>query len=255
MKYQAIIFDLFDTLVFFDYTKMPEIVVHGKTRRTTMGKTFEILSERCPDLEWDSFFEALAEVDEQLRPLKEEGREVSSTERFRRVMDKLLPNSPACHAPDFIENLVKRHMDALLACAYFPDGHRDVLKALRQDYRLALLSNFDYAPAAQEMLDHMGLLDYFIQVEISDELGWRKPHPGPFQDLVEDLGVTPRESLYVGDTHETDIVGAKGAGLDAAWLNPKRKVLKPGDVRPDFELRSLEELLKYLLPNRGKDSR
>ncbi|MFQ5915742.1 MAG: HAD family hydrolase [Nitrospinota bacterium] len=250
MEYKAVIFDLFDTVVLFDNEKMPEIVVNGQSRRTTMGKTFEVLREHCPDLDWDAFFTALAEADEELRPLKEAGREVHSTERFRRVLEKLHLAGTGIFTPEFIEELVRRHMKALLGCAYLPEDHPAVLKALGRVYRLALLSNFDYAPAAHEMLDDMGLRDYFLRVAISDELGWRKPHPRVFQDMVENLGVEPAESLYVGDTYETDVAGAKAAGLYAAWVNPKGQ--KSGDVPPDFEVRSLAELKERLLPREGR---
>ncbi|MEE8109960.1 MAG: hypothetical protein V3T44_02930, partial [bacterium] len=66
MRYKAVIVDLFDTVVLFDYRRMPEIVVNGETRRTTMGKTFEILREQCPDVGWERFFGALAEADEEI---------------------------------------------------------------------------------------------------------------------------------------------------------------------------------------------
>lgn len=250
MRYKAVIFDLFDTVVLFDYRRMPEIVVNGETRRTTMGKTFEILREQCPDVGWEEFFGALAEADEEIRPLKEAGREIRSTERFRLMLEKLHLEGPELLSKEFIEGLVRRHMKALLGCAYLPDGHLAVLRALGRNYRLALLSNFDYAPAAQEMLDDMGLRDYFIRIVISDELGWRKPHPRVFQNLVSDLNVEPAESLYVGDTYETDVIGAKGAGLAAAWLN--REGREPGEIRPDFEVRSLTELMERLIPAEGK---
>lgn len=248
MQYKAVIFDLFDTVVFFDYGKMPEVVVNGETRRTTMGKTYEILRERIPGLSWDAFFNALAEADEEIWPLKEAGREVCSTERFRRLLGKLHAEESQFLSRNFIEDLVRMHMEALLGCAYLPGGHPAVLEALRRQYRLALLSNFDYAPAAKKMLDEMGLRSYFLRVVISDELGWRKPHPRAFQGLVEVLGVAPWESLYVGDTYETDVVGAKGAGLGAAWVNPSGKHPPSGGTRPDIEVRSLAELMQRLMP-------
>ena len=122
-----------------------------------------------------------------------------------------------------------------------------LLEDLGRNHRIALLSNFDHAPAAEAMIDEMGLRKYFVRVAISDKLGWRKPHPRVFLQLVEELGVEPPETLYVGDTYETDVVGAKGAGLDVAWVNPKG--LEAGEVRPDFEVRSLAELKDHLSPD------
>ena len=245
-RYRAVIFDLFDTVVLFDYMKMPEIVVKGNPRRTTMGVTYELLRERCPDVGWDAFFDALADEDDALRAQKEAGKEISSTARFSGVVKRLVPERPDLLAREFIEDLVGKHMRALLDCAHLPAEHPAVLEELGRTHRIALLSNFDHAPAAEAMIDDMGLRKYFVHIAISDKLGWRKPHPRVFLRLVEELGVEPGETLYVGDTYETDVVGAKSAGLDAAWVNPRG--LEPGEVRPDIEVRGLPELRDRLSP-------
>ncbi len=249
MRYQAIIFDLFDTVVLFDYTKMPEIVVNGKARRTTMGVTFQILLEKCLDIQWEHFFDALSQADEEMRLQKEAGKEFSATHRFFRVLQILVPERTEFHAPEFVEQLVKEHMRALLGCAYLPEEHRALLEELRGSCPLGLLSNFDYAPAAEEMIDDMGLRDYFVKVAISDALGWRKPHPGVFQGMAADMGVRSAECVYIGDTYETDVLGAKKAGMSVFWINWKGQEV-PGEVHPDFEISSFVELRDHLLPAR-----
>jgi len=60
----------------------------------------------------------------------------------------------------------------------------------------------------------------------------RKPHRDPFDRAVADLGVEPSGSLYVGDSREYDVAGAKGAGLRAAWC-PANGESDPGGYDPD----------------------
>ncbi|MBW1672743.1 MAG: HAD-IA family hydrolase, partial [Deltaproteobacteria bacterium] len=50
-------------------------------------------------------------------------------------------------------------------------------------------------------------------VLISGELGYRKPHPFVFHQLIEQLGVRKYQILYVGDDPKPDITGAHKAGL------------------------------------------
>ena len=248
MRYQAILFDLFDTVVRFDDAKMPEVVVNGKARRTTMGMTFQLLLEKCPDIQMEHFFHALSQADEEMRLQKEAGKEFSATHRFSRVLRILLPEGTEFHAPEFVEQLVKEHMRALLGCAYLPEEHRALLEELRGSYPLGLLSNFDYAPAAEEMIDGMGLREYFVKVAISDALGWRKPHPRVFQNMAAELGVRSADCVYIGDTYETDVLGAKKAGMNVFWINWKGQEL-PGEVHPDIEMSSFVELRDHLLPD------
>ncbi len=97
-------------------------------------------------------------------------------------------------------------------------GTRDMLSTLKEDYALALLSNFTHGPAAREILDRLSLTPFFEAILISGDLGYRKPFPIVFDKLVEKLG-TPREQiLFIGDDPEADVGGALQAGLNPAWM-------------------------------------
>ena len=88
-----------------------------------------------------------------------------------------------------------------------------MLSTLRKVYRLGLLTNFTHGPAAREIIDTLGLNPFFDVVLISGELGYRKPHPFVFRQLIKYLGVEKDQILYVGDDPEPDITGAQKAGL------------------------------------------
>jgi HAD superfamily hydrolase (TIGR01549 family) len=52
----------------------------------------------------------------------------------------------------------------------------------------------------------------------SGAFGRTKPHPTIFRAVLELLGVEPAHAAMVGDSPEDDIVGARAAGIEAAFL-------------------------------------
>lgn len=81
---------------------------------------------------------------------------------------------------------------------------------------------------------------------ISETVQAYKPHPLLFQRALEQLGVRPDEALHVGDSEVDDVLGAKAAGLRAAWVNRDRRARRPGVPEPDHEIADLTELRKLL---------
>ena len=57
----------------------------------------------------------------------------------------------------------------------------------------------------------------------SAEAGYRKPHPRIFEIAVERLNVPPHRALFVGDSYEDDVTGARNAGLQALLLDREGK--------------------------------
>ena len=76
-----------------------------------------------------------------------------------------------------------------------------------------------------------------------------KPAPGIFREALGLMGCRPEEALYVGDSQDDDIVGARGVGMRVAWLNRRGSSLKPGVPEPDFEIRDLRGLLEIMRGN------
>ena len=52
------------------------------------------------------------------------------------------------------------------------------------------------------------------------------------------------ETVFVGDTLDADIEGAKGAGMRAIYI--QRRVEKTENVKPDVTIMSLSELSRTL---------
>jgi FMN phosphatase YigB (HAD superfamily) len=86
--------------------------------------------------------------------------------------------------------------------------------------RLGVFS--DYPPGPK--LEALGLADLFdVAVCAQDaEVGRLKPHPRGLEVTARQLGVDPRQAMYVGDRPETDAVAASAAGMACAILGRRR---------------------------------
>ncbi len=95
----------------------------------------------------------------------------------------------------------------------------------------------------------LGLDSYFDFTIYSSEFPFRKPHPSIFQLALERLGLPPEETLYVGDNLAADVVGSAAVGMHNAWLN-RDGIVNDSKIQPDYEIKSLEEILTIENPVR-----
>jgi putative hydrolase of the HAD superfamily len=102
------------------------------------------------------------------------------------------------------------------AWALFPD----VLPCLEtlSNGRVGVISNGQVEQQCQK-LKHTGIEARFECIVISEECGWSKPSPEIFLEACRRIGVSPAESVYVGDRYDIDAEGARRAGLTGVWLD------------------------------------
>jgi FMN phosphatase YigB (HAD superfamily) len=56
-----------------------------------------------------------------------------------------------------------------------------------------------------------------------ESFGAQKPAPGPFRAIAGELGVSPGETLVIGDREDTDGAGALAAGMNFLRLDDGRR--------------------------------
>ena len=82
---------------------------------------------------------------------------------------------------------------------------------LKKKYRLAIVSNFyGNLPVVCKEAGYDSIFDAVID---SGRVGFMKPDPRIFQAALQQLRVTPQESLFVGDSLKRDMLGAKSSGM------------------------------------------
>jgi HAD superfamily hydrolase (TIGR01549 family) len=128
----------------------------------------------------------------------------------------------------------------------------ETLGKLKARYRLGFLSNYPDAQAIRGSLQAHRLDSYFDHVVISGEVGYVKPHPVTFAQLLAPFGVPSRRVVYVGDNWLADVQGAKRVGMHAIqmrrWEGIEAWPENEGDHAPDAIIHHLGELEALLLP-------
>lgn len=108
---------------------------------------------------------------------------------------------------------VRTAMLGSLVFTAFPDA-APALRALRSaGVRVVVVSNWDRSlPTALAQAGLGALVDGVVS---SAEVGRAKPAPEPFRAGLELAGAAAGDALFVGDSPDTDIAGARGAGIRA----------------------------------------
>jgi putative hydrolase of the HAD superfamily len=124
------------------------------------------------------------------------------------------------------------------------NGAIAAVRALHGRFTLGLVSN-GYPDVQYAKIDSLGIRDLLECALLSGEVGIRKPAREIFLRAAESVGAEPGECLFVGDSYGNDVIGAKGAGMQACWLN-RSGVMTQGATAPDMEISRLEQLLDAL---------
>jgi HAD superfamily hydrolase (TIGR01549 family) len=165
---------------------------------------------------------------------------ITNLEEIRLVSFKRTLNYCGIHDDDLAEQLNQLYLKHRFEDVVLFDDALPTLEGLKGRFILGVLSNGNSYPKK------LGLERYFQFIILSQEVGMEKPEPGIFHLATERAGCRPDELLYVGDSQEDDILGAKGAGVRVAWFNRTNAQLQPDIPRPDYEIDRLSMLLDIL---------
>ena len=140
------------------------------------------------------------------------------------------------------------YLENLAQAADLLDGAAEVLAALRDRYRFAIITN-GLAAVQHGRLARSAIRADVAALTISEEVGSAKPAPGIFDAAFAAMGNPAKgEVLMIGDSLTSDIRGACDYGIDACWFNPGSQP-RPAHLPITYEISRLEELIELL----GKD--
>ena len=125
------------------------------------------------------------------------------------------------------------------------DYAKSVLEKLHGEYKLGIVSNFAIPECVDKLLEKHGLDMLFDVVVVSGAVNKRKPSPEIFQKALEKMGVSAENTVFVGDTVDADVIGAKTAGMKVIFI--ERRVQKDAEQAcPNQTIKSLSELLEAI---------
>lgn len=240
---EAVVFDLFDTLVDLHFDRLPNVEFAGRRMPSTYGRLHAALPGEA-GIGWEDFAGALSALDrEWAEGAMREGIELATRERFARLVRRLGLGEHV----GLPETLAAVHMGGLRACAEVPPSHAAVLERLAGRYRLGLCSNFTDAATALSLLEDAGLLRFFDAHAISETEGLRKPRPEIFRAVLDRLGTDPERTVHVGDHLREDVGGASALGLRTIWAtrrvrDPDAALREHAGIRPTWRAGDLSEI-------------
>jgi 2-haloalkanoic acid dehalogenase type II len=225
VKVRAICFDLDNTL----WDVWPVIM-------RAEQKMYDFLAQRYPRVVANVTIEMMRSAREQTAAAYPQMRHDFTFLRKQTLRD---------HAREFgyAEAMAEEAFDAFIQARNDVDLYADVLPALEQlrtRYRLFTASN------GNADLGQIGIAHFFERSIAARQVGALKPDPAIFHKVIEGTDLQAHEVVYVGDDPLLDVVGARGAGMQAIWIDRQASEWPPEIEPAAHTVRSLAELTQLL---------
>ena len=97
---------------------------------------------------------------------------------------------------------------------------------------------------------HIMGLEQWIPMEhvlVSEGVGCAKPESEIFRMAEQRLGITDETVYMIGDSFANDMAGAMNAGWKTIWVNYHGYKLPEGAKKPDYQVKTQEELRNVIL--------
>jgi HAD superfamily hydrolase (TIGR01549 family) len=236
-RFEAIIFDLGNTLIYFDgewsqvllqadQALLQSLRDSGLALEDNFGDVFRERLERYYREREMEFIEYTTWY--ILRSLLEDwGYMDVSDDTIRQALSELHSVSQAHWLPE--------------------DDMMPTLSQLQaQNYRLGMISNAGDDADVQALVDKAKIRPFFDIILTSASLGIRKPNPEIFKRVLDYWKIQPSRVVMVGDTLGADILGAKNAGIFSIWItrraNTPANLAHQDTIWPDARISQLNEL-------------
>jgi putative hydrolase of the HAD superfamily len=221
---RAVLFDLFDTLLYMEPTSAWQ---EGIRLAGEAGLTKE---------QWLAGWRSTADraMRGQIRLVDERVRQALIVAGLPDPPDRLVQSMGAARRRDWLDS-----------AALYGDVPHSLAELRRTSYKLGLVSNiFAYE---MDIIQRLGLRPLLDAVVLSCDIGTCKPDPGIYLAAAVQLAVAPAECVFVGDGMSGELSGARAVGMTAVRID--RSVRDEGEERGDaYDARvtTLPELLEWL---------
>lgn len=234
--YKVILFDLDDTLIYFD-----------DYWEESVKETFR-QHHATKDLDCDALFKVYCEKDQYFG--QKYIRQEISIQQFRNysLMETL---------KQFGLSLSYENADAL------GDRCRSIsrtkikpnpttlqtLEVLLQKYRLGIVTN-GTTVWQHDKIEALGIKHLFANdsIFISEKIGIEKPMPGIYLAALEHFRVLPHETVFIGDSWQNDVLGPNRVGIPSIWFNRMDHPV-PKNANLVAVIKEIHDLLDILIKN------
>lgn len=236
MPIKVVLFDMFDTLMLIekDHEFYPP----------SIQRMYRYLKERGIDVTFEKFNATYIEERDKLYAKADlNWEEPHFNVRVSGTLKKLGYNYPT--SSPLVSGATSEFCEEFMKYVFIDPDVPAVLKALHGKYKLGIISNFAIPECVLKLLKEAGIDKLFDVVVISGAVNKRKPAAEIFKSTLKLLGISASEAVFVGDTIDADIEGAKAVGMRAVYI--ERRPQKVSEQFPaDQTVKSLSELPKAI---------
>lgn len=186
---KAVIFDLYDTLIYLDMDKY-------RSYRLELARLLQTTPEMLEKV-WRSY---------------RKKRCTGKIDSLQEMMGILVKNFEIPADRVDMQRLEELERDGLYESVQIYPGVDEMLQALKDDgYIPALLSNASYNNRnVTRKLPFLSKFDYKV---FSNEVGMVKPDPDIYQLMLDKMGIGAEECVFIGDGGSNELDGARKVGL------------------------------------------
>ena len=229
--YQAILFDLDDTLLDFAACETNAL------KKAFTRSRLDVLDDSI----WLKVYTTYKAISDQCWSQR-------STNNFSRqqIIEYSMQHTLSTLNYNFANssNIASMYWDIFCQTACLNDGVADTIRFLHHKYKLGIITN-GYADSQRDRIKASGLANYFQSIVVSAEVGYAKPARQIFEIALKDLQVKPDNTLFVGDSIKHDYLGAINAGLDFCHYQ-KQKSTREIDQQPKYTITLINNVMAIL---------
>jgi putative hydrolase of the HAD superfamily len=236
MHVKAVLFDLFDTLLLIRRT--------DDFYTPALKRMHQFLSQNGVKVPFDVFEQTYIQTRDELYAQTEANLEEPHFDvRVSLTLKRLGYNYEVSNS--LVKAATGEFCDEFMKFVSIDKDARIVLQELSRKYRLGVISNFAVPECVDKLMKLQGLEGWFEVILVSGAVNRRKPSQDIFKQGIQTMGVAAGDVVFVGDTLEADIDGAKSVGLRAVYIQ-RRLEKTEGHREPDVTIKSLTELPRVL---------
>jgi putative hydrolase of the HAD superfamily len=227
---QAVLFDMFDTLMLIE--KNHEFYT------PSLKRAYRILAENGIRVKFAVFRDAYIKARDAL--YAEADAQLAEPHFDLRISNALRNLGYSKVDSEVVTKATNAFCEGFMEYVRIDNDAERVLEQLHGKYKLGIVSNFAIPECIYRLLQKHDLERFFEVVMVSAVINKRKPSPVIFESALAQLNVNHKNAVFVGDTVDADIDGAKAVGMKAIYI--ERREQKMQNAIPDHTIKSLAEL-------------
>ncbi len=193
------------------------------------------------EVDADRLDAAFKEVFKKSPPLAFPGADPSQLKNLERGFWRNIVRSVFNEIPfpafDPFFNDVYLFFEEAAAWTLFPET-REVLERLKKEkYHVGIISNFD--SRIEAICAALDIRPFLNTITHSSRQGAAKPSPEIFRHALKEAGLSPAESIYVGDSPHHDIEGARIIGMTPLLVDRTGRYVKETHLPRITDLRDV----------------